>query len=383
LLAGQFLIFFLLVLGQASPDLKGRDMPIFRSALPLLFAAFLTATPCLVASDQRPPVASFGALDTLSPEAARAKALAWLKEVGTDGPAALRAFDLIWKQDDRLIIDRLADTFALGSEAAAKLLAEARDPLSPAPTAMPLVLKDTKASVFFRANLALAYARSLSNRRVHEEALEALRVFRPEQVVDPVTYLFHRAVCEHALLKKAEASRTIARLLDDAGQAPERYRTVAALMLLDMQTWKDKDLGAVARKMENIERRLELARGGPETQKLQKEVIHRLDELIKELENKRKGDGPTGEDPGDGPSKPGPGNPGTPANPLERSQIVPGQKGDGTVREISLRKLAESWGRLPPGQQHEILQGLTRGMSPRHREAIENYFRNLSKSSKE
>ena len=59
-------------------------------------------------------------------------------------------------------------------------------------------------------------------------------------------------------------------------------------MLLDMQTWKDKDLAAIARKMDNIERRLELARGGPVTQKLQKEVVLRLDELIKELENKAK-----------------------------------------------------------------------------------------------
>jgi hypothetical protein len=41
-------------------------------------------------------------------------------------------------------------------------------------------------------------------------------------------------------------------------------------MLLDMQTWKDKDLGTIARKMGNIERRLDLARGGPQTQKLQK-----------------------------------------------------------------------------------------------------------------
>ena len=59
-------------------------------------------------------------------------------------------------------------------------------------------------------------------------------------------------------------------------------------MLLDMQTWKDKDLSAIARKMENIERRLDLARGGPQTQKLQKEVVMRLDEIIKELENKQK-----------------------------------------------------------------------------------------------
>ena len=39
-----------------------------------------------------------------------------------------------------------------------------------------------------------------------------------------------------------------------------------------MVTWNDKDLGSIARKMDNIERRLELSRGGPKTQKLEKDV---------------------------------------------------------------------------------------------------------------
>jgi hypothetical protein len=47
--------------------------------------------------------------------------------------------------------------------------------------------------------------------------------------------------------------------------------------------------------MDNIERRLDIARGGPETQRQQKEVLNRLDELIKKLENadkKKKKNGP-------------------------------------------------------------------------------------------
>ena len=132
--------------------------------------------------------------------------------------------------------------------------------------------------------MATRDARSLS-----PEALEALRVVKPEQVVDPSAYLFHRAVAEHALLLKKEAAESIVRLLDDAVDSPERYKMVAGLMLFDMMGWQDKDLGWIARKMDNIERRLELARGGPQTQKMQKEVVARLDELIKELENKQKG----------------------------------------------------------------------------------------------
>jgi predicted secreted Zn-dependent protease len=77
-------------------------------------------------------------------------------------------------------------------------------------------------------------------------------------------------------------------VVEDVADAPERYRMVAVLMLYDMLTWKDKDLGWIARKMDNIERRLDLARGGPQTQKIQKEVVARLDEIIKELENKKK-----------------------------------------------------------------------------------------------
>src|SRR5262249_53185039 len=141
---------------------------------------------------------------------------------------------------------------------------------------------------FFRDNLALAYARSLSNRRVHEEALELLKTVDVNKVADPAAYLFHRAVCEHAMLQKNEARGTILRMLAQAVDAPERFKTVGALMLLDMQTWKEKDLSAIARKMDNVERRLELARGGPQTQEIQRDIIARLDELIKEMENQAK-----------------------------------------------------------------------------------------------
>jgi hypothetical protein len=74
-------------------------------------------------------------------------------------------------------------------------------------------------------------------------------------------------------------------------------------MLLDMHTWKDKDLGDIARKMDNIERRLDIARGGPETRRQQREVLNRLDELIKKLENagkKKKPGDPKDGKPGDG-----------------------------------------------------------------------------------
>jgi len=333
----------------------------------------------------------FGALEPMSLEAARAQAESWLKAVGKTDAATLQKFQAIWKQESGSVLDRLAETFALGEPAAALLLAQARNPLVPAPTKVPDLFKNQAGIPFFRANLALAYARALNNRRVHEEALDVLKLFRPEQVVDPASYLFHRAVAEHALLLKDEATKSINRLLDDAQGTPDRYKTVSALMLLDMQTWKDKDLAAIARKMDNIERRLDLARGGPQTQKLQKDVLARLDELIKELENKAKkqGQGQGQGDPNGGAcpdgSQPGnqPGNQGgnKPTAPMQDSQIA-NNGGKGTVDVAKLRKLQESWGKLPPREQAKALQELTRGMSPKHREAIENYFRNLAQANK-
>ena len=266
---------------------KGEKVGLRCSLLAAVFAVpLLWGSTTQADTEKRPTreLISFGTLRAPSPEEARGQALAWLKESGKLDATVLKAFEEIWSSE-RPVIDRVAQTLALGDAEAAKLLALARDPSKPAPTAVPAALTDGKAPAFYKANLALVFAKALAQRRVYEEALEALKAVKPEQVVDPATYLFHRAVAEHALLQKDQANRTILRLLDDAVDVPDRYKMVAVLMALDMQSWRDKDLAAIARKMDNIERRLELARGGPQTQKIQKDVVARLDELIKQMEN--------------------------------------------------------------------------------------------------
>jgi hypothetical protein len=232
---------------------------------------------------------AFGALKAPEPKEAEEQALAWLKAAGKADKAALDAFQAAWKSD-RALADKVAATLALGSPEAARLLKDARDEGAPAPTAVPKLLKSSK-DKYLKANLALAYGKALAGRKVYEEALEALLLAKPEDTADPASYLFHKAVCEHALMLKDQADATIDRLLVDAEGAPERYRMLAALMHFDMVTWKDKDLGWIARKMDNIQRRLDLKRGGKHTQRMQKEVLVRLDEMIKELENQQKNSG--------------------------------------------------------------------------------------------
>ncbi len=75
--------------------------------------------------------------------------------------------------------------------------------------------------------------------------------------------------------------------------APDRYKMVATLMFFDMQGWRkdEKDLSNIAKLMDNSGRRLEIARAGKQTQEIQKKIVFRLDEVIKELENQAKSGG--------------------------------------------------------------------------------------------
>jgi len=348
----------------------------------------------------------FGTLETANEAAIKAKAAAWLKEVGKSDPATMQKFEALWSQKDRTLTDRLGDTFALGNDAAAKILADARNPKALPSMKVPEVLTAEGQSMFFRANLGLAYSRVLSTRRAFDEGLAVLKLFEPEQTAEPSAYLFHRAVSEHALSQKSEASKSIKRLLDDAPDAAERYVTVSLLMMLDMHTWKDKDLDAVARTMKRIEERIDLAKIGPDTQKLQKQVVNRLDELIKEAENKaKKKDGPPGppkdpgDDPGDMPGEgqdpndcpdgmPGDGKqPGDPNNNkpsdqgADESKLPEAPPGSGAADQADVKKLKEQWFNLPTREREQKLNELTIGMQPSHRQAIENYFRNLIPSN--
>ena len=256
----------------------------------LTAAAVLLLAGSAFADKSRKDESSFGSLRAPDAAEVRKKADAWLVAVGKADAATSAKAKVIWEAD-RPLIDKVSATIALGDADAAKLMAEARDDSKPAPVEVPALLKDKTKPAFYRANLALAYGKALTTRKVYEEALEALALVSPEEAIDPSALFFHKAVCEYQLMLKDKAEASIDRLLVDVNDSPERYRMVAALMHFDMLTWQEKDLGWIARKMGNIQRRLDLERGGKKTQKEQKEVLVRLDEMIKEIENKQKNPG--------------------------------------------------------------------------------------------
>jgi hypothetical protein len=162
---------------------------------------------------------------------------------------------------------------------------------------------------------------------------------------------------------------------------------VAALMHFDMVSWQDRSildkLGTIGRKMDNIQRRLGLERGGKKTQKQQKDVVARLDELIKELENMDSGD-----DPGDGGApapggKPKDGSSGKPGKNIKSSSPQKDSNGgDGSgPGQIDLKKvkeLAEQWGKLPAREREQNMAALIRDMDPAYREIVQEYFRRIN-----
>jgi len=355
------------------------------AALALL--ASLCGGPLLAADPDKKPIrelASFGTYQAPKVEEAKQQAQDWLKSVGKTDAATQKAFEAIWSTDKPLL-DKVTATLILGDDKARALLTEARDADAPAPTTTPALVKDLKLPSFYRANLGLAYAKALCQRKVFDETIETLKAVKPEQVVDPSAYFFTRAVAEFTLMMKKEADESALRLLDDVTDAPERYRMVAALMHFDMLTWQDKDLGWISRKMNVIKDRLDLTRGGEKTRKMQKEVLVRLDEMIKELENQQKsssssngGSCPSGGPPGQSGPPSGSQPNGTPA----ADSGLPSGQMPGEIDPKLLKKVME-WGTLPEKERAQAMRDLEREIPEKYRDAIQTYLKQISAKTRQ
>lgn len=334
-----------------------------------LFAmvAVLTLVVAEVGRGDGASVLTFGELRQTSQEEVHKQAKAWLESRVKFSEADRKAFEAIWDAEERTMLEKLADTLALGSPEAAKLLKEARDESAPAPTSMPEQFENAKLPTFFRANLALLYGRELSKRRIYEEALAVLRTAKPEEVADPATYLYHRALAEHALDEKAAGMSTLWNLLDNVPDAPERYQGMATLMLYDLHNWKKRDLKAISRKMGFVERRLVLARPGETTQAVQRKIVAMLDEKIKRTEKEKD-----------------PGRPGDvlpienftePLEDTDLKKLLPSPPTPGEVTKKDLQDLAGMWGKLTEKDRTRAMTMMIQGFPEEYRQVVENYFK--------
>ncbi len=327
-----------------------------------------------------PSLVTFGTLHTMPEADAKAKAEKWLTGLGKLDRAK---FDAIWTSD-MPTSEKAVASIVLGKPEAAAALADARDITKDAPTGVPAVIAD-EADPFVKANLAAAYARALAGKRVYEEALLAVKGVKAEEVIDPSAFLFFKAVAEHSVAgyqkaRKVDAVASLTRLLDDATDTPDRYKMVATLMFFDLQNWSkdEKHLSNIGKLMDSSGRRLDLARGGQTTQDIQKRILFRLDEKIKQLENEANGngDGP----PADGP--PGSAKGLNPNKPARDSDLPNTGPAEGKVDRKTLEEYARVWGTLPDAERIKIAQKMVQDAPAKYKPYVEEYFKALQNSNR-
>jgi hypothetical protein len=160
---------------------------------------------------------------------------------------------------------------------------------------------------------------------------------------------------------------------------PKRYRVMAIMIEDSLAEWKDGDLSDIKRDMIISSDRLGMSDGGVQTQKIQKQIVDKLDKLIKEQENKQNGKGSSdGSSKKDGKQQQPQGT--QPSQPAAESTIM-GGGGPGKVDEKKLRQVAAQWGGMSPAQRAKVVEDITKEVPPKYKLLIEQYFKSLNKAN--
>lgn len=233
--------------------------------------------------------------------------------------------------------------------------------------------------VLFAASAAGADPYKLTDKGDYEASDALLKATNPTPD-DFSKYAFYRGVNAFALNNKEEAKKWLSLVMDSFNSVtPTRYKHTAWLMLNDLETWKKDDLGDIERDMRMSRDRLTNLKSGEKTQHIQKEIVSKLDKLIKEQEDKANSQAKNQDKDGQAQQqKQGPGGQGQPAP----DSVIMGGAGKGKVDEKELRKIAESWGTLPPAKRAQVVQDLTRELPPKFKPMIDEYFKALDRFHK-
>ncbi len=340
-----------------------------RTSLFLLGCALaLTMTSALVAADEKFAAPSF--------ETVKGQSLAWVKE--QNAPAdAQKAIEALWQNVDQTasaqeLLDVSINTFALANADIQAFVNECQ--LTTAPKLVPVAkVLDNHNNEFVNANLRLYFARYLSRSRMYDEALEQFSQLDPRTVIDPATCLFYTAVSQQQLLEKTEGLATLDKLLTKTENVPVRYSSLAKLMQHELQNLRLDSLDEIAAKMKDVERRLDLGRGGRKVQKKEAEIIASLDYLIEKLEQQQ--GSCSGGCPCNGMGK---GKSNQPNSPAKDSSV----KGSTAPGNADSKRLANKsgWGDLPEKEQADAKQSGKYKYPSKYEKLIEAYNKRNAES---
>ena len=310
-----------------------------------------------------------------SAEQVRAEVMKWLD--GQDVEEETKdEVSRLWPEDSEgngeataaKLFDRLVRSFAVVDGKARRLLDQCSGPLAgPVPPEADW-LADPQTDPLMAANLRLLYGRWLANQRLLDEAREQFADLEPEQVVDPATLLFYQAVVCQGLLEREAGLAAVKRLLERAQEGPRRYAEIGRLLKRDLETIEVDSLDHVARRMNDVSRRLDLGRAGPDVRKIEDGVIESLDKLIEKVKKQQQQQQKRSSQSAQNIQ---------PSSPADDSRGM-GGKGPGEVTKKDIGSQA-NWGDLPPKQRQEALQQIGREFPAHYRDVIEQYFRKMAK----
>jgi hypothetical protein len=266
------------------------------------------------------------------------------------------------------LLDRLTTALAVVEPKAVEVVAACRQHIIPLPVPKFEAFDDPTLPPLVRDNLRLLVGRWLAQHDLVDESLEVLKDVGPENVADPATLLFYQAVGQHRLLKKDDCLAAVSKLLERQADLPRRYVTLARLMEADIKPLKVDSLDEIARMMDDIRRRLALARAGKVVRDEEEQVIAKLEKMIDDLEKQRQEKQRQRQQANRGARQPN--------NPMQDSN--PAQlKAPGEVDPKNIGK-RDGWGNLPPKERQEVLQQIGRELPAHFRETIEEYFKRLA-----
>jgi hypothetical protein len=169
-------------------------------------------------------------------------------------------------------------------------------------------------------------------------------------------------------LSKDSGLKSIDDLLQGADATPKRYLAVARLMQEDLKNLQEESLDHIARRMGDIQRRLDLGRAGPKVREVEDGVIESLDKLIKKIEDQQQ-------------------QMSAEADVIQSSSpaqdsYLKGGKGPGEVTKKNIGT-GNGWGDMPPKEREEAMQQIGRDFPSHYRDVIEQYFRRLATEGNE
>ena len=234
---------------------------------------------------------------------------------------------------------------------------------------LPFRAEEVAVSPRLTGTLRMYLAERLIRARYYDEALTLLREMNPDNTIDPIVVLFCLGIAHNELLNKKEGLLAMKQLRDSFSSQPSysrRFAEVAKLLENELNNIDDDEEKPenIARKMEDIQRRLGQGNTDENVQKVEKDVLESLEKLIEKLEEQQR-ERQSGTQGGQG------------NIPTDESRIMQ-QLGEGNVVERNIGNQS-GWGELPARQREAALMQIEREFPSHYRDIIEQYFRQMAK----